>query len=34
VDGHDVLPPVDPAWSRGGFANNGDDAVRVHVAPA
>jgi DMSO/TMAO reductase YedYZ molybdopterin-dependent catalytic subunit len=28
------VQPVDPAWSRGGFANNGDDAVPVHVAQA
>jgi DMSO/TMAO reductase YedYZ molybdopterin-dependent catalytic subunit len=25
------VQPVDPAWTRGGFANNGDDAVPVHV---
>jgi DMSO/TMAO reductase YedYZ molybdopterin-dependent catalytic subunit len=25
------VQPVDPAWSRGGFANNGDDGVPVHV---
>jgi DMSO/TMAO reductase YedYZ molybdopterin-dependent catalytic subunit len=34
TDDSGEVQPVDPAWSRGGFANNGDDAVRVHVAPA
>ena len=28
------VQPVDPAWSRGGFANNADDGVPVHVVPA
>jgi hypothetical protein len=23
--------PVEPVWTRGGFTNNGGDAVRVHV---
>jgi DMSO/TMAO reductase YedYZ molybdopterin-dependent catalytic subunit len=26
--------PADPVWTRGGFANNGGDAVRVHVSPS
>jgi DMSO/TMAO reductase YedYZ molybdopterin-dependent catalytic subunit len=25
------VQPLEPAWSRGGFANNGDDGVSVHV---
>ena len=25
------VQPVEPAWSRGGFANNGDEGVTVHV---
>ena len=31
TDDSGEVQPVDPAWSRGGFANNGDDGVPVHV---
>jgi DMSO/TMAO reductase YedYZ molybdopterin-dependent catalytic subunit len=33
TDDSGEVQPVDPAWSRGGFANNGDDGVPVHVLP-
>ena len=28
------VQPVDPAWNRGGFANNADQAIPAVVAPA
>ena len=33
TDESGAVQPVDPAWTRGGFANNAGDAVPVHVAP-